>query len=294
MIYVVAATCADMWDDGKQDTRTERKSLRKAKIKDGVKERYAQIASQEQQPCCCSCSCDSVGTLFGAEEMGYSREDLERIPKEAIMGLGCGSPTAVASLKKGEVVLDLGSGAGVDVFIAAEKVGPKGKVIGVDITKEMVNRAKRLAKANGYKNVDFRLGEIEKLPVEDGSVDIIISNCVINLSTDKDAVFREAFRVLKPGGRLTISDIVSEKRVPAALRDDVDAWSACIAGALQKSEYLRKMADAGFGKVQVTAERDFYVETVEDGKKHKFLSVTVKAYKPKTRRPEPAGAGVAA
>ena len=229
-----------------------------------------------------------------AEAIGYSRVDLERIPKEAIMGLGCGSPTAVASLKKGEVVLDLGSGAGIDVFIAAEKVGPKGRVIGVDMTKEMVSRAARLAKTNGYKNVEFRLGEIEKLPVEDGSVDTIISNCVINLSTDKDKVFREALRVLKPGGRLTLSDIVSEKPVPAELKEDLDAWSACIAGALEKSDYLGKMTDAGFGKVEVTAENDFYVETEEDRKQHKFLSITVKAHKPRPRRAKSATRGEAA
>ena len=229
-----------------------------------------------------------------AEAIGYSRVDLERIPKEAIMGLGCGSPTAVASLKKGEVVLDLGSGAGIDVFIAAEKVGPKGRVIGVDMTKEMVSRAARLAKANGYSNVEFRLGEIEKLPVDDGSVDTIISNCVINLSTDKDKVFREALRVLKPGGRLTLSDIVSEKPVPAELKEDLDAWSACIAGALEKSDYLGKMTDAGFGKVEVTAEKDFYVETEDDGKQHKFLSITVKAHKPRPRRTQSAGRGEAA
>jgi SAM-dependent methyltransferase len=232
--------------------------------------------------------------LSQAEAIGYSREELERIPKEAVMGLGCGSPTAVASLKKGEVVLDLGSGAGIDVFIAAGKVGPKGKVIGIDMTKEMVSRAARLAKANGFKNVEFRLGEIEKLPVEDGSVDTIISNCVINLSTEKDKVFREAYRVLKPGGRLTISDIVSEKPVPDALKDDLDAWSACIAGALEKDDYLERMTGAGFGKVDITAERDFYVETVEDRKQHKFLSITVKAHKPRTRRVQPAKQGEAA
>ncbi len=210
------------------------------------------------------------------------------------MGLGCGSPTAMATLKKGEVVLDLGSGAGIDVFIAAGKVGPKGRVIGIDMTREMVTRAKRLARANGYRNVEFRLGEIEQLPVDDEAVDIIISNCVINLSTDKDKVFREALRVLKPGGRLTISDIVSEKAVPAALRNDLDAWSACIAGALEKRDYLGKMANAGFGKVEVTAERDFYVETVEDRRQHKFLSITVKAHKPRTRRARPAAVGEAA
>jgi arsenite methyltransferase len=230
--------------------------------------------------------------LSQAEAIGYAMSDLERIPKEAIMGLGCGSPTAVASLKKGEVVLDLGSGSGIDVFIAASKVGPKGKVIGVDMTKEMVSRAKRLAKANGYSNVEFRLGEIEKMPVEDSSVDTII-NCVINLSTDKDKVFREALRVLKPGGRLTLSDIVSEKPMPVELKDDLDAWSACIAGALEKNDYLGKMTDAGFGKVEITAERDFYVETVEDRKQHKFLSITVKAHKPRTRRVQPAQLGEA-
>lgn len=209
------------------------------------------------------------------------------------MGLGCGSPTAVASLKGGEVVLDLGSGAGIDVFIAAGKVGPKGRVIGVDMTKEMVGRAARLAKANGYKNVEFRLGEIEKLPVDDGAVDVIISNCVINLSTDKDKVFREALRVLKPGGRLTISDIVSEKPVPAELKENLDAWSACIAGALEKSDYLGKMTDAGFGKVEVTAEKDFYVETEEEKKQHKFLSITVKAHKPRPRRKQSTSRGEA-
>ena len=268
--------------------------MKKAKIKEGVKERYAEIASQDEQSCSCSCSCGGVSTLSQAEEIGYSRADLERIPKEAIMGLGCGSPTAVANLKKGEVVLDLGSGSGIDVFIAAYRVGPKGRVIGVDMTKEMVSRTARLAKTNGYKNVEFRLGEIEKLPVEDGSVDTIISNCVINLSTDKDKVFREALRVLKPGGRLTLSDIVSEKPVPAELKEDLDAWSACIAGALEKSDYLGKMTDAGFGKVEVTAENDFYVETEEDRKQHKFLSITVKAHKPRPRRAKSATRGEAA
>ena len=207
------------------------------------------------------------------------------------MGLGCGSPTAMASLKKGEVVLDLGSGAGIDVFIAAGRVGPKGKVIGVDMTREMVTRARRLAKANGYRNVDFRLGEIEKLPVDDTSVDIIISNCVINLSTNKDKVFLEAPRALKPGGRLSISDIVSEKPVPAALRNDLNAWSGCIAGALEKGDYLRRLSDAGFGRVQVIDERDFYVETAEEHQQHRFLSVTVKAHKPRARRARPARQG---
>lgn len=206
------------------------------------------------------------------------------------MGLGCGSPTAAASLKKGEVVLDLGSGAGIDVFIAGGKVGPKGRAIGVDMTKEMVARARRLAKTNQLGNVEFRLGDIEELPVEDASVDVVISNCAINQSTDKDKVFREALRVLKPGGRLVACDIVSEEPVPVSLRNDMDAWLACIGGALEMGDYLGKMADAGFRKVEATAESDFCVEMVEDGRQHRYFSITVKAHRPKARRVRPPAA----
>jgi arsenite methyltransferase len=252
--------------------------MEEKKIKEVVKRRYAQIAKQDQQGCCPSCAC-GVSPLSQAEAIGYLREDLEHIPEEAVMGLGCSNPTTIADLKAGEVVLDLGSGAGVDVFLAANKVGSTGRVIGVDMTEEMVDKAKGLATTHGYHNVEFRLGEIEKLPVEDKSVDVIISNCVINLSPDKSKVFHEAYRALKPGGKLTVSDIVSEGALPDEIKNDPEAWAGCIAGALEQQEYLKKIKKAGFGDVQVVSSKEFYVEG-EGGKViKKLLSITVKAYK---------------
>jgi arsenite methyltransferase len=177
------------------------------------------------------------------------------------------------------VVLDLGSGAGVDVFLAANKVGPTGRVIGVDMTEEMVDKAKSIASDHGYHNVEFRLGEIEKLPVEDESVDAIISNCVINLSSDKSKVFREAYRALKPGGRLTVSDIVSERALPDEIKSNSDAWACCIGGALEQQEYLEKMKKAGFEDIEIVSSREFYVDNKANQTKEKLLSITVKAYK---------------
>jgi arsenite methyltransferase len=252
--------------------------VKEKEIKEAVKGRYARIAKQDQQSCCPSCG-GGVGPLSKAEVIGYSKEDLEHIPEETVMGLGCGNPTAIAELKAGEVVLDLGSGAGVDVFLAANKVGPTGRVIGVDMTEEMVDKARSIASDHGYHNVEFRLGEIEKLPVEDKSVDAVISNCVINLSPDKSKVFREAYRVLKPGGRLTISDIVSEGKLPAEIRNNLDAWACCIGGALEQQEYLRDIKGAGFEDVQVLSSKEFYIEGEENQPPTKFLSITVKAYK---------------
>ncbi|MGA8849596.1 MAG: arsenite methyltransferase [Dehalococcoidia bacterium] len=252
--------------------------MEKKKIKEAVKGRYARIAKQDQQSCCPSCAC-GASPLSQAEAIGYSSEDLEHIPEETIMGLGCGNPTAIADLKAGEVILDLGSGAGVDVFLAANKVGPTGKAIGVDMTEEMVDKAKDIAIEHGYHNVEFRLGEIENLPVEDESVDAIISNCVINLSPDKSKVFQEAYRVLKPEGRLTVSDIVSEGALPDEIKDDPDAWAGCIAGALEQKEYLRKIKKAGFEDVQVLSSKEFYIEDEESQTLGKLLSITVKAYK---------------
>jgi arsenite methyltransferase len=252
--------------------------MKEKEIKEVVKGRYAQIAKQDQESCCPSCACGS-SSLLQAKAVGYSREELEHIPEESVMGLGCGSPTAIADLKAGEVVLDLGAGAGVDVFLAANKVGPTGRVIGVDMTEEMVDKASSIARNHGYHNVEFRLGEIEKLPVEDKSVDAIISNCVINLSPDKAKVFREAYRVLKPEGRLTVSDIVSEENVPAEVRSNLDAWAGCIGGALEQREYLRKIKEAGFKDVQVESSKDFYVEGEASQPPTKFLSITVKAFK---------------
>jgi SAM-dependent methyltransferase len=252
--------------------------MEEKKIKEVVKRRYAQIAKQDQQSCCPSCAC-GVNPLSQAEAIGYLREDLEHIPEEAIMGLGCSNPTTIADLKAGEVVLDLGSGAGVDVFLAANKVGSAGRVIGVDMTEEMIDKAEGIARTHGYHNVEFRLGEIEKLPVEDKSVDVIISNCVINLSPDKSKVFHEAYRALKPGGKLTVSDIVSEGALPDEIKNDPEAWAGCIAGALEQQEYLKKIKKAGFGDVQVVSSKEFYIEGKGGKVIKKLLRITVKAYK---------------
>jgi ubiquinone/menaquinone biosynthesis C-methylase UbiE len=214
-----------------------------------------------------------------SKRIGYSKKELEKIPEEAVMGLGCGNPTALADLKKGEIVLDLGAGAGIDVFLAAEKVGSRGRVIGVDMTRAMVDKANRAAREHGYKNVEFRLGEIEHLPVEDGSVDVIISNCVINLSPDKLRVYREAYRALKPNGRLLISDLVTEGELPAAIRKNFDAWAGCIAGALEKGKYLDTIKKAGFRDVRIVAENTYYEPGLHRSLAGKITSVKVSAVK---------------
>ena len=252
--------------------------MKEKEIKEVVKGRYAQIARQDQESCCPSCGC-GVSPAVQAQAIGYLKEDLEHVPEEAIMGLGCGNPTAIADLKAGEVVLDLGSGAGVDVFLAANKVGPTGRVIGVDMTEEMVDKAKRIARDHGYHNVEFRLGEMENLPVEDESVDAIISNCVINLSPDKSKVFHEAYRALKPGGRLTVSDIVSEGAIPDEIKSDSNAWACCIGGALEQQEYLKELRKTGFEDVQVLSSKEFYIEGEESQALTKLLSITVRACK---------------
>ena len=247
-------------------------------IKNVVRARYAEMAEQKQPGCCSGCGCE-VTSPYLSEAIGYLREDLEYIPKEANMGLGCGNPTAIADLKGGETVLDLGSRAGIDVFLAANKVGPTGRVIGIDMTREMIEKANTNAWNNGYENVEFQLGEIENLPVENESVDVVISNCVINLSTDKAKVFQEIYRVLKPEGRLTVSDIVSEGALPDSIRTDPDAWVGCIAGALEQQEYLKNIREAGFRDSQVVSNGKFHEENPGNGEMFKLLSVTVKAYK---------------
>jgi arsenite methyltransferase len=252
--------------------------MKEKEIKEVVKGRYSKIAKQDQQSCCSSCS-GGASSILQSGGIGYERDDLERVPEEAIMGLGCGNPTATADLKVGEVVLDLGSGAGVDVFLAANKVGPTGKAIGVDMTKEMIDKANRIATNHGYQNVEFRLGEMENIPVEDESVDAIISNCVVNLSPDKSKVFQEAYRVLKPGRSLTVSDIVSERALPDEIRTDSNAWACCIGGALEQREYLREIKEAGFKDIEVVSSREFYIENKATQTKEKLLSITVKAYK---------------
>lgn len=242
--------------------------IKKEDIKKQVRKRYAGVAKTGTS--CCSSLPNCCGETRPTDQstsqiVGYSKEELAKIPEQSNLGLGCGNPTAVASLKEGEVVLDLGAGAGIDCFLAASKVGPSGKVIGVDMTPEMVDRARDNARKNGYTNVEFRLGEIESLPVADNSVDVIISNCVINLSPEKNRVFREAFRVLKPGGRMLVSDLVLNKPLPEAIRESAEAYTACVAGAMLMDDYLREIREAGFSKVEVLSERSFPADFVLEG-----------------------------
>ena len=281
-------------------------------IKEAVRDRYAGTATRGDS-CCApakesaapsSCGCGPDGTVviggsIDSAELGYSADDLAAIPDGADLGLGCGNPLAVLGLREGETVLDLGSGAGIDCFIAAKRVGPTGQVIGVDMTPEMIGRARRNAASGGYENVEFRLGEIEHLPVADDTVDAIISNCVINLAPDKGQVFAEAHRVLRPRGRLSISDIVLLGDVPVAIRDSVDAYVACLSGAILRDDYLGMLAEAGFADVTVTSERSFDLsdiiasDLIEEYKKHtgatndelvaaakQFQSIRVSAIKP--------------
>jgi SAM-dependent methyltransferase len=230
--------------------------MKEEDIRKEVRERYADAAKTGGSCCGPDASCCGSGSTADeiGKAIGYSDNELRNVPDGANLGLGCGNPTALASLLEGEAVLDLGSGAGFDAFLAAEKVGPEGKVIGVDMTPEMIERARGNASKGPYGNVEFRQGEIEKLPVEANSVDAVISNCVINLSPDKPKVFGEAFRVLKPGGRLMVSDIVLERELPELIRSSVGAWTGCIAGAALKEEYLGGIRGAGFEEVEVVGE----------------------------------------
>jgi SAM-dependent methyltransferase len=191
--------------------------------------------------------------------IGYSKEEMNQVPEGANLGLGCGNPVALASLREGQTVLDLGSGAGFDCFLAARAVGEQGRVIGVDMTPEMVQKAWENAKKGGYRNVEFRLGDIEYLPVIDNSVDVILSNCVINLSPNKPKVFAEAFRVLKPGGKLTLSDVVLLRPLPPVLAGSAAAYLGCVAGASLKKDYLHMLTEAGFADVEVVGESPFYL-----------------------------------
>jgi arsenite methyltransferase len=236
--------------------------MEKEEIGKAVRERYGNIAKQGGSCCgpaksCCG-STDSAQSI--SKSIGYTEEELKAVPEGANLGLGCGNPIALASLKEGEVVLDLGSGAGFDCFLAARQVGSTGRVIGVDMTPEMLERARENARKGGFGDVEFRLGEIENLPVGDNQVDIIISNCVINLSPNKKRVFQEAFRVLRPGGQLMVSDIVLLKDLPEEIRGSVAAYVGCIAGATTKEEYLETIRAAGFEETRILGEAAFSVE----------------------------------
>jgi SAM-dependent methyltransferase len=213
-----------------------------------VKDKYASVASS-------GLSSHHAGVHSVAAAFGYSAEELASIPAEANMGLSCGNPTATAHIKPGEVVVDLGSGGGLDVFLAAAKVGPTGKAIGIDMTPEMIERAKRNAEQQGLKNVEFYLSTIDRLPLPSESVDCIISNCVINLAPDKAAVFREMYRALKPGGRVAVSDISLKKPLPPEIGNDLMAYIGCIAGAIVFDEYLQGLKAAGFAAVEIVDTR---------------------------------------
>ena len=225
-------------------------------IKSAVRERYAGFVTKNESCCgpAADCGCAPGDASLG---LGYEARDLAAVPEGANLGLGCGNPVALAALKPGETVLDLGSGAGFDAFLAAQRVGPEGGVIGVDMTPAMVERASALARTHGYANVEFRLGDIEALPVADATVDVVLSNCVVNLTTDKARAFREALRVLKPGGRLQVSDLVLARPLPEALLADLDAYAACVSGAMLKDDYLAAIRGAGFSGVRVASEQRF-------------------------------------
>jgi SAM-dependent methyltransferase len=226
-------------------------------IKAAVRRHYASIARQTSSCCLPAATC--CGDQPVSRQIGYSEQELAAVPAGADLGLGCGNPTALASLAAGEVVVDLGSGAGIDCFLAAQRVGPTGHVIGVDMTHEMLERSRRAAAEGGLANVEFRLGEIENLPVADRTADVVISNCVINLSTDKPRVFREALRVLKPGGRLMVSDLVLERPLPESVRRSVEAYAGCISGALLKDEYLAAIRAAGFVDFEIVDESGYAI-----------------------------------
>ena len=227
-------------------------------IRQAVRENYGQIAESASSCCdtssCCTPTAQQPQLL--SLQLGYSRQDLVAVPEGASLGLGCGNPQAIANLESGEIVLDLGSGAGLDCFLAARQVGPSGRVIGVDMTAQMITKARANAKHDGYENVEFRLSEIEHLPVADASVDVIISNCVINLSPDKADVFSEAFRALRPGGRLAVSDIVAFAKIPDEVRNDTALLSSCISGAEEVGVIERLLHDAGFEQVVVAPKEE--------------------------------------
>jgi SAM-dependent methyltransferase len=226
----------------------------KEDVRQAVRDRYARAATQDES--CCGPSCCGRSTAeASARAIGYDEAVLQEIPTDANLGLGCGNPTALASLEPGQVVLDLGSGAGIDCFLAARQVGPRGKVIGVDMTPEMVSRARSNASKGGVDNVEFRLGEIEALPVADASVDVILSNCVLNLSPEKERVLAEVYRVLKPGGRVVVSDLVSDHPVPEVVSGSLDAVAGCLPTA--REHYLDEFRRAGFADVRITDEKAY-------------------------------------
>lgn len=249
-------------------------------IKKHIQERYGELAHNVQAASCCApqtqscCGTEAQGCCGPTvQNLGYTLEEIANLPESTLnAAAGCGNPHAIAGLNTGEEVLDLGSGGGIDVFIAAQKVGPTGRAVGVDMTDEMLDLARKNASELGVENVGFRKGDIEALPFNDSEFDVIISNCVINLAPDKDKVFHEAYRVLKPGGRLAVSDIVTSRELPEALRRNMDSWASCVSGAIPVEQYLGKLQDAGFKNVRVVSKRGLSA----------VFSAEIEAHKPLT------------
>jgi SAM-dependent methyltransferase len=266
--------------------------MQEQQLKEKVKERYGKIALTSNSDCSCSCCCAPEGKSAkngssptqSATAVGYDIKDVGSIPEASIFGVGCGVPTKFANIRQGEVVVDLGSGAGIDVFLSANQVGKSGKVIGIDMTGEMLEKARKNAKDNGYTNVEFRKGDIEKrIPVEDNAADLVISNCVINLTTYKVATFKEIYRILKNdgGGRMVISDLVTDREIDRNLVNP-EKWCSCIDGALTKQNYLDSIRKAGFKNVEVLEERAYIDDQVDDAdkdKRRKISSLIIKAVK---------------
>ncbi|MGB8990982.1 MAG: arsenite methyltransferase [Desulfobaccales bacterium] len=246
------------------------------KLKDFIKDRYGKIARGEATSCCASCGPTTTDQCLA---VGYTAADLSLVPEMAILGVGCGNPTALADLQEGEIVVDLGAGARIDVFLAARKVGERGRVIGVDMTEDMVAKGRHLAREHGFTNVEFRLGEIEHLPLDADAVDVIISNCVINLTADKLVSYREIHRVLKPGGRILISDLVTAGELPEDVRRSFAAWADCLAGAMDKEKYLETIRRAGFTEVSVVSESPYEAPELDARLQGKIISVKVRAFK---------------
>lgn len=226
------------------------------KIKDAVKKKYASIAESKAKSCCSTANSECCAPTTDLSH-GYDKKELENLPEGANLGLGCGNPTVLTEIKPGEVVLDLGCGAGVDVFLVAKKVGSKGIVIGLDMTDEMLDKAGENAKKAGITNVEFKKGEIENMPIESNSIDLVISNCVINLVPDKKKAYQEIYRVLKPEGRFSVSDIVTRGDLPKEIKEDMEAWAGCVTGALDKDEYLNIVRECGFEDIQIKSEIEY-------------------------------------
>ncbi|HET7238156.1 MAG TPA: arsenite methyltransferase [Terrimicrobiaceae bacterium] len=263
-------------------------TIEEDKVRQQVRERYGAIARFEERGCCCGPSCGDSDEITnrptGAEALGYGESDVTSVPEGSEMGLGCGNPTAIASIKPGETILDLGSGGGFDCFLAARQTGPTGKVIGVDMTPDMISKARANAAKGAYENVEFRLGEIESLPVADNTADLVISNCVINLSPNKSRVYAETFRVLKPGGRIAISDIVALAPIPEDLKEDFQAYTGCVAGAAMVAELETILRNEGFSNIRIEikqSSRDVINEWLPGKRAGDYVaSATIMAVKP--------------